>query len=377
MRALKAAHAAGVVHRDLKPENVFLVPEDDTFRVKLLDFGIAKLSATRPTPRRTATGLTMGTPMFMSPEQAKGHDVDARTDIYALGVLAYSLVCGETPFEHAGSPVEILHAHIQTPPRPPSELVPEVPAWFDALVLELLAKEPGARPSLVDVRQRLASLTIAPIGPSSGQIPVPPAVAEPRTARRPAAIPAGGGDDGPTVLTGMSRERRRRARWWPWLAASTVAAVALTAVVGFAVTDTDTRDAPPMESSTMARTPAATPPVEPPMADESPVLASAPSTGTLDLVIDPPSAVVTIDGAAAELDHGRAQIELWPGDHTLRVSGPGHRALEQRFAIVGSQVTPLKIQLSRAPGGTGAKPRPKPKVDPDAVVNPFDRRRKP
>jgi serine/threonine-protein kinase len=157
-RALEAAHNAGVVHRDLKPENVFLVREDEGFRTKLLDFGIAKLETRRTHPRKTATGMTVGTPLFMSPEQAKGSEIDGKSDVYSLGVLAYAMVCRRTPFEHEPSSVEVLHAHISQPPRPPRELVSDVPAELDALILHMLAKAPGERPTMAEIRRRLRSL---------------------------------------------------------------------------------------------------------------------------------------------------------------------------------------------------------------------------
>ncbi|HEX3764237.1 MAG TPA: serine/threonine-protein kinase, partial [Kofleriaceae bacterium] len=145
-RALEAAHAAGVIHRDLKPDNVFLVTDDDGWRVKLLDFGIAKLSSATAAVSRTATGVAMGTPLYMAPEQARGEAVDGRTDVYALGLLAYTMVCGVSLFEDEGSAVEILAAHIHKPPVPPRTRVPELPAALEALILEMIAKDPARRP---------------------------------------------------------------------------------------------------------------------------------------------------------------------------------------------------------------------------------------
>ncbi len=145
--ALAAAHTAGIIHRDLKPENVFL--SSDAFgrtRVKLLDFGIAKLhDVTGAKPVDTTSGL-LGTPTYMSPEQCRGGNVavDARTDVYALGILLYQMVCGEVPFAGAAAG-EVLVMQILQAPRPPRELAPDLPAWMEAIVLRMLAKDPAER----------------------------------------------------------------------------------------------------------------------------------------------------------------------------------------------------------------------------------------
>jgi hypothetical protein len=269
--------------------------------------------------------------------------------------MAYLLVCGATPCPQAGAPVEVLHAHIHAAPRAPSALVSELPASFEALVLELLAKDPTARPSLANARRRLSGVVTAPItGPTETVVVLEP-IESPPTAPEPqaAAVEVG-------APAGASRRRR-------WIAAAGIAAAALSAVAVVAIRGTDRSDATPLPPAATTAPIAAppTPPAEPP----------TPETGTLDLALEPPGAAATIDGAAAKVERGRALIELAPGDHVLRVSAPGHRAHEQRFAIVRAQVTPLEIQLPRLPVGTGPKPRRK--VDPDAVVNPFDRTRKP
>jgi serine/threonine-protein kinase len=170
-RALEAAHAAGVIHRDLKPDNVLLATDDDGWRVKLLDFGIAKLSTATAQVSRTATGVAMGTPLYMAPEQARGEAVDGRTDVYALGLLAYTMVCGVSLFEDEGSAIEILAAHISRPPVPPRAHAPDLPAAFDALILEMIAKQPDQRPALGEIRRRLAAIA------ADADRPAPPAMA--------------------------------------------------------------------------------------------------------------------------------------------------------------------------------------------------------
>ena len=148
--AMAAAHARGIIHRDLKPDNVFLVADQAVpggERIKILDFGIAKLldDGTDPNHQRTVTGVIMGTPAFMSPEQCRGAGgTDHRTDIYALGCVLFNLLCGRPPFI-APTPGDMIVCHIEHAPPAPSSLVPGLPPAVDALVLKCLAKSPGAR----------------------------------------------------------------------------------------------------------------------------------------------------------------------------------------------------------------------------------------
>jgi serine/threonine-protein kinase len=137
---LEAAHAAGVIHRDLKPSNV-LVGERGA--VKLIDFGLATTSMGEGL---TATGAILGTPHYMAPEQVRGKNVDARSDIYALGALAYHLVCGRPPFS-GDNAIAIGFAHLSEPPQPPSQLRKDVPVNLEAAILAALAKSPDDRPA--------------------------------------------------------------------------------------------------------------------------------------------------------------------------------------------------------------------------------------
>jgi serine/threonine-protein kinase len=133
-----AAHAAGVVHRDLKPGNVLL---DHEKRVKVIDFGLAKATFMAG---MTATGLIIGTPEYMAPEQVKGLPQDARTDVYALGALAYHLFVGRPPF--AGeTPIAIGFAQVSEAPRPPRQLRSELPESVERAILQALEKDPGKR----------------------------------------------------------------------------------------------------------------------------------------------------------------------------------------------------------------------------------------
>lgn len=150
LHGLEEAHERGVVHRDLKPENVFLVKgrPGTPVRPKILDFGLSKLmSEGRASEiRLTNTGMVMGTPAYMSPEQALDAAViDARADIYAIGAMMYEALTHALPFEASSIPSLLLKV-VQTPPKPPRALVPTVPVTVEQVVLRCLAKKPEQRP---------------------------------------------------------------------------------------------------------------------------------------------------------------------------------------------------------------------------------------
>ena len=153
--ALAAAHRNGLVHRDIKPSNVILGEND---AVKVTDFGIAHVVEEAGT-RLTATGTVLGTPVYLSPEQAEGRAVDARSDVYSLGVVLYELATGATPFQGTTS-AALAYQHAREPFEPPSVRSPAVPAALDSIITESLAKDPDARPASAEqVRRRLAALT--------------------------------------------------------------------------------------------------------------------------------------------------------------------------------------------------------------------------
>jgi len=163
--ALSAVHAAGMIHRDLKPDNVFLVERrGNPCFVKVLDFGVAKLADAGSggiAVHTTAAGQIIGTPEYMSPEQASGAPVDYRTDVYALGVILYEMILGTLPFR-AKNFGELMIKHmtwpVELPVRQPG-LPPGVQAGRDQLLLDLLAKDPHDRPaSMTDVEQRIRAL---------------------------------------------------------------------------------------------------------------------------------------------------------------------------------------------------------------------------
>jgi len=152
--ALQAAHDKGFVHRDLKPDNVFLVEREGEWPdVRLLDFGLAKLMPEAGiAPFTTKVGVMLGTPEYMSPEQARGIGVDYRTDVYALGIVMFEILAGQRPFPSLGDAFATLQAHAEEPPPSLSDYVSGLPPEMVQLVDAMLAKEPAARPSLAAVR---------------------------------------------------------------------------------------------------------------------------------------------------------------------------------------------------------------------------------
>jgi len=139
--ALAHAHSHGTIHRDIKPGNVMITEEG---ALKVADFGIARVLHSEA--RLTTTGSAIGTPSYMSPEQINGSDVDARSDVYAVGCVLVELLTGRPPFTD-GNPINLMYWHVHTPPPVPSSRNPRVPPELDELVLAALAKSPADRPA--------------------------------------------------------------------------------------------------------------------------------------------------------------------------------------------------------------------------------------
>ncbi len=196
LNALDHAHDKGVVHRDIKPANIML---SSTGVVKVMDFGIARLMGRN---RQTQFGHAVGTPMYMAPEQLRGHEVDGRTDLYAVAAVLFELVSGRMAFE-ADSDYSLMMKQLNEPPPPLSQFVPDVPSALDEIVVKAMSKAPGDRyASAMDFAHRLQALTraisnpsrhvdvpatrlIVDTPPAAKVVPVPAAGAAAETAERP------------------------------------------------------------------------------------------------------------------------------------------------------------------------------------------------
>ncbi len=241
LRALEYSHQAGIVHRDIKPGNVMVTRNGD---IKVMDFGIARaMSDSQAT--MTQTAQVIGTAQYLSPEQARGERVDARSDLYSTGCLMYELLTGRPPFT-GDSPVAIAYQHVRENPIPPSRLDPDIPPWADAIVLKAMAKSPNDRYQTAaemeaDIQRAASGMQVAAMTP-------PPTRADyygypDRTQRMGPQTMMGAA---PTAVSpyqqtgygdydGGGNEPRRSwaRRWLPWLIPllAVIAAIAVAAVM--------------------------------------------------------------------------------------------------------------------------------------------------
>ncbi|MEO7717933.1 MAG: protein kinase [Capsulimonas sp.] len=182
--AIDYAHSVGVIHRDIKPANILLEDMNSGgYMVKLVDFGISRVAEEDAAARLTQTGGIVGTPKYISPEQANEQPVDYRSDIYSFGVVAYEMMCGRTPFESSetATAMALLMAHVHNAPPPPRELAPSLSQTTSDALLRCLAKSPGERFSTcgefvrVLTAPRGAEPSSPVIGTASPAAPSPPA----------------------------------------------------------------------------------------------------------------------------------------------------------------------------------------------------------
>ncbi|HEX6244013.1 MAG TPA: protein kinase [Polyangiales bacterium] len=315
--ALDAAHAAGIVHRDLKPQNIFLAWNAQGLAVPtLLDFGMAKLLGDAGV--NTVSGTPLGTPLYMSPEQARGQKVDQRSDIYALGVLVHELLTGQLPII-GDTTIAVLMAHIHEEPAPVSKVCPDLPAALDAPILQMLAKQPEQRPvsasaALLGVS---AAAEAAGIAITSGLPELPRPAPVPESAR-PGELSGTLAADSPSAqLTPQppSAPPVRSPRRMRWFSLGAVIALALGAML-LAMRDGATRQAEPAGANQLVPDAAQDPP--PSLPSATPALAAPPEAAREAVSVTP-------DEAPPELPDALRPDAGAPSARRKKSAGPATR----------------------------------------------------
>lgn len=372
-RALQAAHDHNIVHRDLKPENIFLTEKRGRTLAKVLDFGISKIkSAEAEQVKMTKTGQLVGTPLYMSPEQARGEsEIDRRVDVYALGVILFEMLTGVPPFEGRNY-FELLWKHGNEEPPSPREVNPNqyIPEAVEAVVLRTLSKDRDARyqtmaeleAALIEAAPEVPSLPAAhslpPERPSRDPATGAPEADEEDLGRAPTALDVSSTPP-PANTAEVALPQTNRT---PLIAVGVGALLALGAAAYF-LTPSEPESTPAVESPAVSEAP---PSVEPPVADP-PVVASPP------VGVDPPPAPARVsltlrsqpEGAtvfAGDDELGTtplvAPMPVSDAPVTLRFELAGH--LDQTLSVVpaeGVEVPSVRLRRRRravtdSPGGT-------------------------
>jgi serine/threonine-protein kinase len=292
LAALAHAHSLGVVHRDLKPANLMV---NDSGAVKVMDFGIARVAGTE---HLTSAGFMLGTPAYMAPEQVRGEDIDARTDLFAMGVVLYYLASGKLPFK-GETPLQMAQSRLQEDATPIRTVMPELPDWFGSVVARALERDPARRFESAPVfrealRRGLANLPIetpAPVpvppelvataAPGSMPLPIPP-IPPRATAPPPASMPTvAASNEGRHETVPVSSPRRSRTG----LLAGAAALIVVLAGAGwfaFGRKGAPEAAAPLAANTAAAPTPSAVLPDAPPAAAQPVPDAATPPAGPAD-----------------------------------------------------------------------------------------------
>jgi eukaryotic-like serine/threonine-protein kinase len=335
--ALAAAHAKGIVHRDIKPENLFLLRRKDQDFVKVVDFGISKsLRASdeaEELPRLTQTGMVLGTPLYMSPEQARGDDeLDARVDIYALGVIMYEASTGRVPFI-GNNYLSVISQVLNEDAKPPRELQPELSEEFEAIVQRAMSKDRDERyPSALDLLGDITAL-----------------IDDPTRSTERAKI------TGPRRKHGARSKSPLKIAVWVALVAVVIAAVVTTVMSLFGGSEV-----------VKQRTEKTVIPPPPPAVDAgvaAVAIDAAPEAEKMDVTIrtEPAGAVVQVDGV--ERGPAPVTVPLVVHDHFFEIiaSAPGY---EDKTIKVNTYVNKDKLYVLKLKKVSRTSPPPRPRASP-------------
>jgi serine/threonine-protein kinase len=389
-RALREAHSLGVIHRDLKPANIYLVEHaDESDFVKVLDFGLVK-NVDGNTEELTQAGLFMGSPKYMSPEQIRGDRVDARTDIYSLGIVLYEMVTGKVPFDRANS-VNTLMAHVNEPPPPLRQMNPACSASgvLEEIIFKCIAKNPGDRFASMDEvlaalkKSGSGALTGTMMASSTGQFSaVSGHISEPSSPLNARNTTASGPQSGPASLSGQSQSgplpnlgtalptdqsdlAPKKSNKGVLLAVGGLLAVA--AVAGIALSQ-NKADATPTQPSAPAATTSAPPQVPPPpttpaASATASAAPAAPEKFSIRIESEPSGASVRLREKDGEEVCGATPCEVTlKGDDIAKgkelkvyLSKRGYQTDSKTFKV-GDEKVSLKLS---AAGGGGPAPGPR------------------
>ncbi len=356
--ALAAAHHNGIVHRDLKPDNIFLIRRSgDPDFVKVLDFGIAKLMQhTAAEDVKTQTGALLGTPLYMSPEQCRGIEIDQRTDIYALGVILYQLTCGRVPFYAEGLGALLL-LHMTQPPDPPRQHNPEIPEGLEQAILRALEKDVNTRyPSIEALLTDIIPFEFGAGAPTGGMtVPLMmPSVSD--------TVGRAVGEAQPTTV------QRRRSLALPL--GITAAAVAIGGAILLPRLSPHPVVHAPIEKPAIVTAPpvakvaavVSTPPQKNPPA--GPVTAEEKSAVNIHIIVLPDGARLSLDGTPVPNPFFRT-VTRSTEPHLLTAKAHGYQTLE-RSLVFDRDYTPSAFHLLREPPPPLSSQEPKtttPKLD--------------
>lgn len=394
-RALREAHSLGVIHRDLKPANIYLVDHaDESDFVKVLDFGLVK-SVDGTSEELTQAGLFMGSPKYMSPEQIRGDRVDARTDIYSLGIVLYEMVTGKVPFDRTNS-VNTLMAHVNEPPPPLRQMNPacSVSGVLEDIIFRCIAKNPAERFSSMDdvlaalKKSGAGALTGTMMASSTGQFSaVSGHISEPSSPLVSRGASQSGPQSSPSTLSGQSQsgplpslgtalptdgssfppEKKNGKNIL--LAVGGLALLVAVGGIAFTRGQADSNNSTPATQPSAAATAAsAEPPSTPPTAS-APATASAqppaPQKFSVRIESEPPGATVRLREKDGDEVCRETPCEIaLKGDDITKgkeikayVSKRGYQTESKTFKVGDEKIT---LKLAAAGGGGAPAPRPPP-----------------